>query len=316
MNRFSWKHLFFVSIVFIGLVGWFQGWNSEKKLPVDAHEYELFTLLFGGDLMFDRSIRQSMEKRGSDFVLMPLRETLLSYDAVIANLEGPITTFPSKSVNSTFGSTNNYIFTFHPDIVSMLNDFNFSLVSLGNNHIRNFGVEGITQTKNFLREGGIGFFGNTGEESSSQERIYFMEKENKRLAFVGVNQFVANGFAVGEEDILFAREQSDIVIVLPHWGNEYWPESGDVIKKQAHRFIDLGADLIIGSHPHVVQQVEEYQGKKIYYSLGNFVFDQYFDEEVKKGLLVGLEIYPDGRMDFKEIPIQLKLNGQTTLLKE
>jgi poly-gamma-glutamate capsule biosynthesis protein CapA/YwtB (metallophosphatase superfamily) len=330
MHLFSWKRvLFLLSIVLIisglfGLPNILQPGLQlpgnikivSQELPTAPNEPQTFSILFGGDLMFDRSIRQSMNKNGVNFILEPLRQTLRSYDLVVANLEGPITTFPSRSVNSALGSTNNFIFTFDQEIVSMLKDHNFSLLSLGNNHIRNFGVEGVTQTKTFLRDGGIGFFGDTGEESTSEERVVFIEKEGKKLAFVGVNQFVSNGFENGEKDVIFARSRADIVIVMPHWGNEYWPESGSVIEEYAHRFIDLGADVIIGSHPHVIQQVEEYRGKKIYYSVGNFVFDQYFEEAVKKGMLVGVEVHPDGALDFKEMFIQLKPNGQTVLLAE
>jgi poly-gamma-glutamate synthesis protein (capsule biosynthesis protein) len=284
--------------------------SDESKQP------ESFTILFGGDLMFDRHIRLGMEKNGVEHILAPLRETFLAHDMVVANLEGPVTTFPSKSVGSAVGSTNNFLFTFDPSIVPMLKGNNFELLSLANNHIRNFDVEGVEQTKRFLDEGGVGYFGYTGEELASSERVKFIEKEGKKLAFVGVNQFVSKGFDIGEEDVIFARQNADIVIVMPHWGNEYEPHSGTVIEAYAHKLIDLGADLIIGSHPHVIQQVEEYREKKIYYSLGNFVFDQYFEPAVQKGWLVAVEVHPDSSMQFKEIPIRLNKGGQTTLVQE
>jgi len=82
----------------------------------------------------------------------------------------------------------------------------------------------------------------------------------------------------------------------------------------AHQLIDEGADLVIGSHPHVVQGIENYQGKKIYYSLGNFVFDQYFEEAVKNGLLVEARIDPNsGQLSFEDYPIRISKTGETEL---
>lgn len=287
--------------------------NSEV---LGVQEIEEVRLLFGGDMMFDRSIRQSMQKRGSDFPLGALNELFHSYDAVIANLEGPVTTFPSKSVNSAIGSPRNFLFTFDPAVPNILMKHNVQLVSLGNNHITNFGTEGVEQTKTFLNESAVGYFGYTGLEEEAEQRIALKNWGGRTFAFVGVNQFVQDGWKVGEEDIRHARTQADIIVVMPHWGNEYQPQANKVIQEKAHAFIDAGADLIVGAHPHVVQQSEEYKGKKIYYSLGNLVFDQYFSKETQRGILLEVIFAKNGTLSFKEIPVQLHITGQTTLLEE
>jgi poly-gamma-glutamate synthesis protein (capsule biosynthesis protein) len=273
------------------------------------------TILFGGDLMFDRDIRLKMQKHGPDFVLEPLTELFTSYDVVAANLEGPVTTNPSRSLGSAPGSTNNFIFTFDPSILPMLTKNNLRILNVGNNHIGNFGTDGIRQTKTLLTEANLDFFGNTGIEKTPQERILLKEIGSHTLAFVNSNQFVSDGYQTALEDLAVATQSADLVIVMTHWGNEYEPTAKGVIVNQAHTLIDRGADLIIGSHPHVVQQHEDYQGKRIYYSLGNFVFDQYFSAETTQGLLVGVTIQPDGQMSYEEIPIVLDKNGQTKLLK-
>ncbi len=270
-----------------------------------------FTILFGGDLMFDRSIRQSMEKNGEDFILSPLEDILAQHDLVIANLEGPITTFPSKSVGSAVGSTNNFIFTFPTSVAPLLKKYHFTHLSLANNHIHNFGAEGIDQTKKFLHEAELSSFGNTGQEKTPEERVLIFSHEGRNIALVGINQFSADGFRKGEEDIVYANQKTDLVIVLPHWGNEYQTHSGKVIEEYAHNLVNLGADLIVGSHPHVIQQTETYQGTPIYYSLGNFVFDQYFEPAVRQGLLLSVTVEPDNQFTFEEIAIELKPNGQT-----
>ena len=133
-----------------------------------------------------------------------------------------------------------------------------------------------------------------------------MAKDNLKIGFVNYNQFVPHGFAAAKEDILKARSQADLVVLYAHWGEEYRERPGQTIEEQAHQLIEAGADLIIGSHPHVIQSTELYQGKKIYYSLGNFLFDQYFSPETQKGLLVVLTIDPKTRaFSFQDLTVQM-----------
>lgn len=82
---------------------------------------------------------------------------------------------------------------------------------------------------------------------------------------------------------------------MPHWGEEYSTKPNELQKKLAHSFIDAGADMVIGAHPHVVQTNEIYKGKHIYYSLGNYIFDQWFRPEVKKGLGVEVSFSKKGK---------------------
>jgi poly-gamma-glutamate synthesis protein (capsule biosynthesis protein) len=105
------------------------------------------------------------------------------------------------------------------------------------------------------------------------------------------------------------------LIVLLHWGQEYQLKSSISQQSLSHKLIDEGADLIVGSHPHVVQEIEEYKGKLIFYSLGNFIFDQYFSKETQEGLAVGLEIYPE-KVIYRLFPIQSCLSQPFLMEKE
>lgn len=271
-------------------------------------------ILFGGDMMFDRTIRAIMRKQGRSYIFSPIHSFLNNYDAVVANLEGPVTQNASKSEGSVVGSANNYIFTFDPEIASLLYDENIRIVNIGNNHIGNFGKDGIKQTQTFLESRQVLYFGNTGEEQKN--RYIVKDIKGVRVGFVNYNQFVTNGFEDALRDIEEVLKRSDVVIMYTHWGNEYVENASGVVVNQAHQFIDAGVDLVIGSHPHVVQQKEVYKGKTIYYSLGNFVFDQYFQKEVRQGLLVEINITKDSKnIETKEFPITLQTNGQTLLLK-
>lgn len=285
----------------------------EQQLLSDSQPIRL---LFGGDLMFDRNIRVRMQEHGVAHPLAQLTALFNTYDAVIANLEGPVTTFPSRSVGSEPGSANNFFFTFQPEIVPMLRDNNVTIVNLGNNHITNFGTAGVAQTKQFLQAGGIDFFGNTGLEVQAAERILYRTFDKTTIAFVNLNQFTPGGFETALVDTKTATASADLVIVMPHWGEEYVPKPNQTIRDQAQQLLAAGADAIIGSHPHVIQSIHNYEGKQVYYSLGNFVFDQYFMPQVQKGLLVEMRIWPDHRLEYEEIPIQLEVTGQTTVVSE
>ncbi len=275
------------------------------------------TLLFGGDLMFDRHIREKAEVVGNyDFTVEDLAPIFADADAIVANLEGPVTDFPSRSVASEVGSTNNYLFTFDPQVAAeTLAHWPF-ILNLGNNHILNFGPEGLTQTYQNLEKSGLLYFGYTQPD---QNKTAYLIKEINGITFgfVNYNQFVLGGQERALDDIAELRNLVDILVVYTHWGNEYVQEN-QVIKDLAHQFVDAGADLIIGSHPHVVQGTEEYQGKQIYYSLGNFVFDQYFEEAVQNGLLVETKVCRSADIqtfhwEFIDRPIILNRDGSTKL---
>lgn len=280
--------------------------NSEVVVPI--------SLVFGGDMMFDRHIRTSMRSKGLGYILGDFAQVFAKSDVVVANLEGPITGQSSVSETSLAGERNNYVFTFDPRTVDLLKQAHIGIVNIGNNHIMNFGVTGAQSTKEFLTQGGVEYF---GSPLPDDVRILLKEIRGTTIAFVNYNQFVTNGRDKAFADIVTAREQlADVIILYTHWGMEYVPASL-AIKTLAHEFIDAGADLVIGAHPHIVQEKEIYRGKTIYYSLGNLVFDQYFSKETQRGLLVQAIYDPRANdFSFREIPIILTTTGQTVLADE
>lgn len=279
-------------------------------------EKEPVKILFVGDMMFDRHIREAVGKYGGgdyNYILEPIKEKLSEYDLVIGNLEGPITDAKSVSVNTRMDERDNFIFTFDPAVAKTLAENNVRLVNLGNNHILNQSAKGVEQTKKYLNEAGVEYFGDTGNDESSALVKDFSEV---KVGFVSYNYSVPNSIDTAIENIRLAKKQSDIVIVYPHWGTEYKTgDPGPVVRTLAHRFVDAGADAIIGTHPHVIQTSEVYNGKKIYYSLGNFVFDQYFQKETMEGLGVEISIKPDRTMEFSEVKFEMTKRGQT-MIKE
>jgi len=266
-------------------------------------------ILFVGDLMFDRGIRYYAEKNGgNEFIFEKISDFLKNYDLVVANLEGPITDEKSISVSTAPGAEKNYFFTFDKSVAETLYNQNIKIVNLGNNHILNFGSKGLEATKRYLNEAGIDYFGAPGEKTNIIKNI-----KGVKIGFINYNEFYENQLPVGDE-IKTLKSEADIVIVYCHWGIEYQKIPSEEQIKMARWFIDNGADLVVGSHPHVTQTTEEYKGKRIYYSLGNFIFDQYFNESVRNGLGVVLKINNQTKeIYFSEIYFYLDKNGQTVL---
>ena len=274
-------------------------WPVAVREPVE--------IIFGGDMLFDRSIRLAMEREGENYPLSCIAELLRSADIVVANLEGPITSHPSKSAYSKIGEPDNFTFTFPTSTAALLARHNIRLVNLGNNHIMNFGRDGFEQTKKILDESSVAYFGDVAGESV----VYRTVLRGVELTFFNYNEFdVGEDYSNILQNIGIARGNGQLPIVYAHWGDEYVPPPARV-KELARSFVDAGAEAVIGSHPHIVQESEFYLGKYIYYSLGNMVFDQYWDESVRRGLLIRVSFTREGIGVVEEIPIENQTDRRT-----
>lgn len=321
------RNFLFILLIFISLI-YFIIYQTNFRATKTANNYvseipetktdesRKTVLLFAGDMMFDRYIRQIAEKHGYQYIIEPVKDILLSNNTVIANLEGPVTSRPSVSVGSEIGSKPNFIYTFDPKIVDILSLNNIRIVNIGNNHIMNQGIEGIYETKKYLDMDEISYFGNTGTSESQRTTTFYINEIN--TGFVNFNEFVQNGKEAVFEDIDKIKKAADICIVFAHWGPEYTKDAPQYIKDLARSLVDRGANLVIGTHPHVIWPKEEYRKAMIYYSLGNFIMDQYFSEETKKGMLVKMEIDKTEKgldFSFQELYVKMDLSGQTKLLE-
>jgi poly-gamma-glutamate synthesis protein (capsule biosynthesis protein) len=150
------------------------------------------------------------------------------------------------------------------------------------------------ETQKILTDGSIAYVGDPIE----CDMDYIYQKDG--ITYYAVNVTFSSNcsnkqIAKQIEDIKFYNPETFLVVLI-HWGTEYKTVSSSGQDTLAHLIIDSGADLIIGGHPHVVQEVEKYNDKLIFYSLGNFVFDQYFSKETQEGLAIGMEIYPEKKV--------------------
>lgn len=282
--------------------------NPELRPPEIKKEEAV--IVFGGDLMFDRSIREKLNRNGEDHALSCVDDVLKSADIVVANLEGPITSNPSMSLGSIIGSPENFTFTFPTTTAIMLARHNIRLVNLGNNHSMNFGRSGLLETQEWLDKAGVAYFGDP--DKMEEGRVERMTINDVLFSYVNWSDWTSDKtdhtMAQIHKEVLAGRT----VVAYTHWGEEYVPPT-DYMRRLAHAFVDAGASIVIGSHPHIVQEHEVYTDKDIYYSLGNFVFDQYWNEEVSTGLLLRVKFTKEGVKGIEELPITLHRDGRTCL---
>lgn len=238
-----------------------------------------FSFIIGGDMMFDRNIEYHFQGDKLVDVMSEMGNRVFwGTDLSLANLEGPI----SKERLPYDNTKGNMIFNFQPETASVLKWLGINAVSLANNHTLNNGQKGLATTKEILTEVGIAYIGQ--DAKFNDESIRQFTYGGVKVSVLAIDTLNTNTDLV--PIIKAEREKSDFIIVMPHWGVEYEPIHHSSQESLAHKWINAGADLIAGSHPHVIQDAEIYQGRPIFYSLGNLLFDQDFSAETQRGLII------------------------------
>ena len=271
---------------------------AKISAPVAPEKTNEFTMLFVGDIMLDRGVEYKIKKYSESdwrFPFLKIADYLENNKTpgiLIGNLEGPISDKGEK-----VGSI--YSFRADPRVIDGLTHAGFDVLSLANNHLLDYGRLALIDTFARLSAAGIQYVGAGNSEAEAYSPA-IKEVNGTRVAFLaytnlGPLAWKAMGDKPGmalydkltlQKAIAAARQEADIVIVMFHFGNEYQMKSSALQQEIARFSIDSGADLVVGHHPHVSQEVEEYQGKYVAYSLGNFVFDQSFSPETMQGLIL------------------------------
>ncbi|MBT3539079.1 CapA family protein [Candidatus Parcubacteria bacterium] len=277
-----------------------------------------------GDMMLDRTVYlHSLQADDFSFPFLNIADFLLDADLTVGNLEGAIT--DNKSIANGTGGQRFY-FTFSPRTVEPLTKY-FDVVSFANNHAHNFGADGLFQSRTYLDESGLTYFGDPNNDPNHLSVV--VEKNDIIFGFVGFHELVGFGFDDVIAEVEKLRPEVDVLIAYPHWGHEYITTHPSAAQKaEGHELIDAGVDIVIGAHPHVIQPIEIYNDKVIFYSLGNFIFDQYFSEETQQSLAIEImveerpafaEASADKRefdFDFNIIPIRVSEKSQPELAGE
>ncbi len=271
------------------------------------------TVVFVGDLLLDRGVRTRVEHLGMDSLFHESIDAVFAEsDIVIANLECPATTI-EEPINKKF------IFRSEPSWLTALKDHGITHLNMANNHAMDQGRKGLVDTHQNIINAGmtpLGYGRDTKEAcepiliASAPRNIYVLSSlqvPSENWTFLEDKPCVCeDSFEEISNKVQGIKKQDAkaVVIVQLHWGAEHTKVPLTSQKHQAYTLIDAGADAIIGHHPHTIQTIEVYKDKPIYYSIGNFIFDQ--NKPINsKGLLVKLKI--DGQnISFSDFEFDIK----------
>jgi poly-gamma-glutamate synthesis protein (capsule biosynthesis protein) len=257
-----------------------------------------FSLL--GDIGLGRYITStSRSKNNFNWPFQEVSSFLQSYDFNLANLESPVI------ADCPEGKTGTFTFCGDDKFMPFLKENKF-IFNLNNNHILNYGQNGLQQTKNYLSEYQIPHF---------FDNFLYKEINGIKFGFLGFDfiTYPQTDTNLVLEKIKNYNSQVDWLIISIHWGNEYLPSPEKWRLDLAHQMIDAGADIIHGHHPHVLQSIEYYKGKPIYYSLGNFVFDQNWSKKTSIGEIVVVTLNKKEIIKEFRHPYTIKFNSQPQL---
>lgn len=279
------------------------------------------SIIFGGDIMLSRTVNAKMLNY-NDYA-WPARliaSTTASADIAVFNLESPFLKNSNYSV-----PTGSFSFKANPLAIETLNFLGADILSLANNHMLNAGKQGLIDTIAILEDNQIASVG-AGLDEEAARKGFILETDGWKVAFLSYAYPEDNSVATEARagiatmnlenlklDIERLKKQSDLVIILMHSGVEYRSQAGLEQIVFAHAAIDYGADAVIGHHPHWPQNWEVYKDRPIFYSLGNFIFDQMWSQATSQGLLAELVFHNDSSGSAKLVPIIIKDYGQVDL---
>ncbi|MFR5602452.1 MAG: CapA family protein [Lachnospiraceae bacterium] len=274
--------------------------EPETEAPTEPEDSDI-TLLFAGDVLLSDHVLGAYDQAGG--IQGVLDENLLQVirdaDHFMVNQEFPF------SERGSAAADKQYTFRLPPSRVHILQEMGIDMVTLANNHALDFGTDALLDTGTTLDQAGIRYVG-AGENLDRAKKLETVEIKGKTIGFLGASRVIpVTSWGAGEntpgmlvtydptmvlEEIKKAKEICDYVVVYVHWGieRETMPETYQ--RTMGKQYIDAGADLVIGSHPHVLQGLEYYKGKPIVYSLGNFVFGS----SIPKTMLLQATLGEDG----------------------
>ena len=298
---------------------------SLATIASGADSTETVSIVAAGDVMLGSWVQNVILENGWDYPFRNIDSILTQADIVFANLEAPFGTKDSAAFEKT------YTFQVAPDLVKVLTAGKINVVSVANNHIFDFGVEDLFETMTLLNQNNIQYSG-AGKNLPEARQPARMEAKGKKIAVACYSltfpeEFWATDTTAGTsfpfdtffyDDLRKFKAENDLVIVSFHWGGELLQYPKPYQLELAHNAIKVGADLVIGHHPHVVQGIELYRGKMIVYSLGNYIFGSY-SESVKESMLLKFYFGTNGLSACKIYPLNVynkEVEFQPQLLTE
>lgn len=284
---------------------------TETETEIEVINDDKTTVLFTGDAMLSRTIGESISDGQDPFE--NVKEIFAEHDFVIINLE------------TTIGDSNNQqnkLFTFQAptESIDLIQNAGVDAVSLANNHTLDYGREGLQETIDLLENSNIDHFG--AGDYDNAFKPYRIAHNGNTIDIFGYNNRETSITAVEENRIgnayfnedkiqeSFDNSASDgaVIISFVHWGEEFTTNLNSFQTSWAQKFIDNEADIVIGSHPHIVQPNTEINGVEVFYSLGNFIFDDMY-LDAARGLVLSITIQENQIVEVNPINIQLEADG-------
>lgn len=255
----------------------------------------LVTIGFWGDFMLARNVERLTTAMGEEYPYQQIRPLFLENTYNIINFEGAVPTI--HRVTPFMGMQ----FSVAEQKLGALRTLGVTHVSLANNHALDFGQSGYTMTKSKLDTAALLAFGHPTLVDTNS--AIYLDLDTYRVAVLALHTVYGDPSDSSLAKVFSALSaQSDIQIVFVHWGTEYTDTHTPSQERFAKKLIALGADAIIGSHPHVAQDIQVYDTVPVFYSLGNVVFDQYFSTAVQQGYGISFSV-ASGKLQFVLSPI-------------
>jgi len=303
-------------------------WNQQhvynvSPATVSVPTHTTSTLSFVGDIMLDRGVKGKVATHGAgDYsFLFKKADFLKTPNIMFGNLEGPV-----SDRGHNVGSI--YSFRFEPVVMTVLKNAGFDVLSMANNHIGDWTKTALEDTLFHGKQAEIEMVGG-GITYVEAIQPKIIETNGIKVGYLAFSDFGPDSIIVKKnasgsgvlsasdpdiKEIIFnASKQVNILAVSIHFGDEYEPLSNSRQKRIARDAIDAGAVVVVGHHPHVAQEVEEYNGGIIAYSLGNFIFDQYFSEETMQGLKLDVVVSKNGIESYSTSTVYQNKNSQPSL---
>lgn len=239
--------------------------------------------VFAGDILLSDHVLNAYQKAGNigGVVDSGFRQVIDASDIFMANEEFPFSTRGTPAEDKQF------TFRVAPSTIFVFKELGIDIVTLANNHAIDYGTDALLDTCDTLDEAGISRVG-AGKNLDEAKAPVILEAQGKKIGFLGASRVIPVGSwnatstkpgmlttydpKILVDEIKKLRSQCDYLVVYVHWGIERKETPEDYQRSLGKQYIDAGADIVIGSHPHVLQGVEYYKGKPVVYSLGNFIF--------------------------------------------
>jgi gamma-polyglutamate biosynthesis protein CapA len=313
------KHVFIIGLLILLILPIVMAIEKvEMNDSLQVRENQIISMTLVGDIMMGRNIENVIKEHGEQYLFRYMESYLKNADYVSGNFEHPVLIEEEQN----YEKADKYIhLSTNKEAVQAVKDAGFTVMNLANNHMMDYSEKGLNDTVNIFREKELSFVG-AGENMQQAKNIVYNDVNGIRVATLGFTDAYVDGFIVEENqpgvlsmnpDMLFnqiidaknsKRGNADLVVVHAHWGQEYDDEPSPRQQELGRAMVEAGADIIVGHHPHVLQSFEVYKDGIIFYSLGNFIFDQGWTR-TKDSALVQYHLDTSGTATVDIVPLQI-----------